>query len=389
MKPVDNLSRKARQSGPVRAGKQRARAVQETYSGLDLVPSETEKSNDSERSERSPKRRRCNPQESKIIHVSDGDDVMEQSAPLQDTLSGKKQNQQIASGVQIQVPRSPEEENRNTQGHISSDDNDELFTEQATKERRLKRPRQNSKHEIIQGVEIQPPKVIRPKDLNSSPSLQRQSKNTDKMRHSSDARESPDEIQGEVTVPPAPPFLVHRKKDIDSKPDIEAAERGASRPQSSPSNITQTNFSPGKRPGKRNRNKRKKGKGHCSFKASYVRLGTNCLISSDKNPIEVHVDTVNGGLEAVAGSVDSSPPIKVQPQRILQVIRGEYSCCKLRLKLTSQAESPFPQMDIELLSTEEQDGLCNSIQGPKISFQTKPRYACLYLFGFDIINAYI
>lgn len=342
------------------------------------MPSETEQANDSERSERSPKRRRCNPQESKIINVSDDDDVMEQSAPLQDTLSGKEDNQQIENGVQLQVPRSPEKI-PNRQGHISSDDNDELFTEQASKERRLKHARQNPKQKIIQSVEIQPSKAIRQKNLNSSPSLQRQIKITDKMRHSPDTRESPDEIQGAATVQPVPATLpVHPKKDVSSKFDFfDTAEKVASRPQSSPSNIRQTIFSPDRRQGKRNRNRRKKEQGHRLFEASYVRLGAICLLSSDKRPLEVRVDIGNGDLEAVGGSDDMSHPFKVQLKRIMQVIRGEGSCRKVRLRLSSKAESQFNQMDIELSSTEGQDSLCNLLHGERIKIQSKSRYVFL------------
>lgn len=291
---------------------------------------------------------------------------MEQIAPRQDTSPNKKKRSlKIANGIQSQIPRTPEK-NSNRQGYIS-DENDELFTEEAHKERLSNQKGQGSKQDFLRGIDIQPRKAVREKNLTSSPSIQRQLN-----RDSLDGRESPDEIQGAATVQPVPVVLpVSQKRDASSKHDVEAAETTA--PPKSSSDIQPTVFLPHDQKGNRSRNKRK-GKHQRLFDAYSVRLGSIHLPFSDEQVVEVRVDTTNGKLEIAASNSDGLCLHEVLFKRIVQVLRGDDPCCKVRLNLSAQAESLFGQVDMELSSKEQKNDMCHLLEGHGIRFQSKTKY---------------
>lgn len=293
----------------------------------------------------------------------DIDDIIEQAGPDQDASPSRKKNShRSANGVLPRAPRTPEKSS-NRHGYVS-DENDELFTEEAHKERLSNQNPLDSKQDLFQGIDIQPRKTFREKNLTSSPSIQRQLN-----RDGLDGRESPDEIQGAATVQPVPSVLpASQKRDIFSKPDAEAAE-GTTRSRSS-SDIRPTIFLPHDQKGNRSRNKRK-GKHQRLFDAHSVRLGSMQLPSSDEQVVEVRVDASNGKLEIVATNSDGISLHEVLFKRIVQVLRGDDPCCKIRLKLSAQAESPFAHVDMELSSKEQKNDICHLLEGHGIRFQTK------------------
>lgn len=252
----------------------------------------------------------------------------------------------------------------------SNSDHDELFTENAAKERRSsasdiiashsKGLNQAPRPGILQSVEIQGPKVTPKMKAIASPSV------SNRRRGSSG---SSDELQGAVTVPPVPSTLPLRKEDVSSALG------------SSPSDIRSTIFSPSGSKNKKGRKKRRRvpneqthqlEEPHWSFEASQVQFGPVQLRPSSEKAVEVNLDT--NRLWVVGNTPESLLQQEISLRQIMQVIYGEDTSCKIRLGL-SKTEGQCNQMDIELITPEVKDELFHLLQILPIKFKYKPRYA--------------
>ncbi|OJJ32975.1 hypothetical protein ASPWEDRAFT_599768 [Aspergillus wentii DTO 134E9] len=394
--PIDKIStQRSRDSGPVRArGKPHGNT--QRYPGF---------SHPEESSERPNKRRRRDHQKSALGKGSE-DDVMLQAGPPSEISSffspspsrqsakGKKakgpgpsiagEYRQVENNMRINRSQISPKLGPNKQRRLISPD-DESFTENAAKQRRsfasdqdvelldLNTFNHEPKHEVLQSVEIQKRKEsTRDRDARKSPPLRNQFVASDGRRRNSDMYESPDELQGAVTVGPAPMTLDEsRNKNVRGR--TEAGERAepAAPQQSSPSDIQPTNFasSPRQSKAKKNRKKTNHGKGpqnQLLFEATLFRWGTFEQSSSDGKSVEVHINNLDGTIRLAGRAVDQGIPYR----RVTLIYQGQHPSCKIRLRL-SKTEAEPGDIDIELSSRREQETLCSFFQDQSVKVSTK------------------
>ncbi|EAW24317.1 putative Ulp1 protease [Aspergillus fischeri NRRL 181] len=375
LKPVDKLSSKARESGPVRArGMQGNRGGYQTLSGVNIPRPQTLLEHDL--SERPVKRRRRDIQGSpteSFIDLSDdnetGHSVTGSSSVIGNTArlspgssqqSLKAHKSKRSNRNAVDEFRQVEKNMRATRSQVSpklgakrfrhrfspEDELEQCFTENAARERRFSTP--SVKHEVLQSVEIQKPR--RP-DRSGSPSLHGHPTNE---RRDSESRESPDELQGAATVQPAQDLSREfRKKDV--RGGINTGKQVAQR-KSSPADIRPTVFVPSSHQGKFKRKITKSGTRPSAdrcFQATSVRFGTITGPSSGDKAVELHVDPINETIK-MAGP-DPANSFQIPFNKVFKIFRGTSPSCKVRLALREGTGDQL--VDIDLTSPEAKEDL--------------------------------
>lgn len=372
-KPVDRISQNSKQSGSFRARGKKPNAQKDHLTkAIDDAASRLQHAPTFEASNRPAKRQRRDSQRAhnNVSSLSDNDDVMEQIAPISST-PPMPEPSSLTSPSRKQTKNRVWEPSEDTipESVPPDSDHDELFTENAAKGRRSsasdiiafhsKGLNQAPRPGILQSVEIQGPKVAPKMKSIASPSA------SNRRQSSSD---SSDELQGAVTVRPVPSTLPLRKEDVSS----------ASYLRSSPSDIRSTTFSPSGSKNKKSRKKRRRGpheQGHRldepsrSFEASQVQFGSVQLRPSSEKAVEVNFDATH--LWVVGNTPESSIKQEILLNKIMQVIYGEGTSCKIRLGL-SKMEGQCNHMDIELITPEVKDELFHLLQGLRIKIKRKP-----------------
>ncbi|OJZ82240.1 hypothetical protein ASPFODRAFT_210962 [Aspergillus luchuensis CBS 106.47] len=248
-------------------------------------------------------------------------------------------------------------------GAPSDDDRDERFTKNATKERR----RNNSfiadvdsgaeqerpdKHEILQSVEIinaksQDPANKTKMGLRHDPEIA-----ANPRRRVSESRESPDELQGAVTVRPPPAQIGDKRAELGS-------QRTTGR-EHQPQDIKPTLFE-ASGPSKKGKRKNKKTKAfemsnQRSFKAKLVRTGPIEQQASDGKSVEVHVDMTKRTI-ALCQETGLENVFEAPLSRVRQILKAESPNNKVRLVLSKTSELDN-RIDIEFMSFTVKEEFC-------------------------------
>ncbi|GAB1193028.1 hypothetical protein APSETT444_002230 [Aspergillus pseudonomiae] len=306
-KPYDTISRRVRESGPVRA---RGKADQSSSSqritrGIVTRPENGAVHDDQERPS---KRRRRESQDTfrGVISIPD-DDIMEQIPPDNSYLGGhstrlspalsqhsdrtklrdpsSKRNRvdeyrDVERG--IKPPRTPKRGSIKYTQLFSDEYYEERFTEDAARERRamasdvepesakLAWPDRAGKHEAIKSVEVYSPPL---KEQQDGPNLDCPSVAID-QNHPDSSRDSPDELQGGATVQPAPMLLKRGREKETSNAMSEPKEHPSVVGRlASPSDIQPTIFT-GSSQNHRKSDKRRKAP------TSPVKLAVKCFYAT-------------------------------------------------------------------------------------------------------------
>ncbi|RHZ69589.1 hypothetical protein CDV55_106479 [Aspergillus turcosus] len=373
-KPLDRLSSRGRESGPVRArGMQGNRGAVQTFSRVSIPRPQTQTLLEHDRSERPTKRRRRDNQSSptqSFIDLSD-DNETGQSINESSSVTGAARQSPGSSQQSIKTPKSKRprrnavDEFRQVERNIkptgsqvspklgpkrflrfSPDDEllEQCFTEIAARERRFSIP--SGKHEVLQSVEIP---TSRGSDRAESPSLHAHPANE---QRDSESRESPDELQGAATVQPAPDFSREfRKKDV--RGGINAGKQVAQR-VSSPADIRQTVWQ-GKVKRKNNRPVKRASADRC-FQATSVRFGSIVGPPSGDETVELHVDSINEKIKMTLP--DPANSFQIPFSKVCKITRGTSPSCKVRLALRSEGAGE-QLVDINLTSSEAKEDLCS------------------------------
>lgn len=391
-KPLNTLSGRARDSGPVRAqGKQNIRANKQR--GLGAGNFHSDGAVDFESSERPLKRQRresLGTSAGRTISISD-DDIMEQAAPQTSSLVGNPvPGQRPGKGKKArkmnQVDEYPEGERNakiprgspsNNTYWLIDEDRDEKFTGDAAKERRLsasnpaehievEKPHK-AKHEVLQSVEITGVTGTRenptPQDFSGEA----------RLNHTHDLRESSDELQGGVTVRPGPTILSRgpgRHTNDGSEVDEPLVLSG--RQQMSPSDIRPTNFAKAssstrnKKAIKKSKPKNTQNVGQV-FKLTHFRSGNLEHRLPKGETIDLIVNKMEGVI-SVYGCVSLSL------DRVTKVEKTKDDNRKMRLGLT-RTKGTGHQLDIELSEAEGKRDLCALLNSRGVKFVPRTRYA--------------
>lgn len=206
------------------------------------------------------------------------------------------------------------------------------------------------------------------------------------LRVSSESPESPDELQGDVTVRPMPRSFVAAKKDDDSESAVSSHFRTNVRGgrQKSPSDIKPTIFgseatiSEG---ASRRQNKPASKPERRLFPVSYFRNGETSTDSS--NPTSVGI-TFDGDRNAFSLPTDNSTNADsgswLPVRKIALALRGIDESCKVRLRLSKTEGSSDQDVDIEFHSKEDQSSICKLLETKGVKLVEKARYGYPKLF---------
>ncbi|KAL4886247.1 hypothetical protein BJY04DRAFT_205003 [Aspergillus karnatakaensis] len=368
--PHDGISRGSRDSGPVRArGRERPLYGSQVRPGI-VVDSP----------ERSSKRRRVQSPEGKPKQISISDDdqpgrispVATRSitapSPTPSQLSGQMKRPGLINGAQssvyrsvdksARVPRTSPKKRNSFTNHLSSPEFDVSFTREAAKERRRESIASSMEPAQVPRQLPEQTSNIRVEIFGKPPVL-----NGHKPR-TSISRESPDELQGDVTVRPVPRSLELRADTIDTS-------------SKQPSDIRPTVFISNE---KSRHGGRKIKKGQASqmdspapFLLNYFRRGPTFreVLDGENNQITVYP---GAGIICVkiadAGYMDSFPLDKV-----MKVVVGRHPSSKVRFELRGTTGMDN-KLDVVLISSRERDrleGLLKGLGNLDVKLQDKDR----------------
>lgn len=413
LKPVDTLYRKSRESGPVRAQGKSKPQIDDQSSPAPRSPQVNDIS-DFDDSERPVKRQRRD-----VINLVDDEDAkgrtssptLSPEAPRYHRLSstssqsstrGKKppESKNVCEYREVEkLMTSALRRNNNKQ---SPQKKQELFADDGRgepsahniKNRQLQSPISDdetasarlyhqTKQSVLESVEIRnSPNGIGARSGGESPRLQKTFAPTDGKRRTSDTRESPDELQGEATVQPAPsslsvnhrrdPTLESRSSDLPEKDARKGTQRA------SPSDIKPTTFASSRQSeGKKQRKLRKvpSGKSHVRlFEASFFRFGSVERTASENQAFDVVFDSSNEtiGLAVVDETEEANSAI-IPVRKVAQALQGMDGSRKVRLKL-SKTEGQFHEaVDIEFQSEKDKLDLCDLLETKGVKIRKKER----------------
>lgn len=241
------------------------------------------------------------------------------------------------------------------------------------------KPHRDQKPEIFESVEIRNPAGQKDATKQESPSLRKQFFSVDNERRVSNTRESPDELQGDITVQRAPSSLhgVHAKDASVGSPSAERSKKDTHR-LPSPSDIRPTVFTsaPGQSQGKANRKagRAEKSVSHKQlFEIDLFRFGPVERVSSEGQTFELTIDNVRDTLCLAEGAEkDSARGVDISLQKIMNVLEGESPSRKVRLRL-SKMEGADEKVDIQLSSEKEKNTFCNALKQKHIKLLLKQR----------------
>lgn len=339
--------------------------------------------------ERSSKRRRVeSPEETPRRRATLGEEAPDRSpdrrspsvirldarSPTPSQLSGQVKQPWDTNGGKAFVHRASDKDVRNphyspkkiTNHHhrFSSDDDDLSFTRDAAKERQKGPAITTEDFEFVSrklpeqtpnlSVEI----VKRPSIFDNRATKSPPPRRTGKAR-ASYSRESPDELQGDVTVRPVPTSLSNPRRD---PPNANTS-----------SDIRPTVFISNEKPKRGHKSKREKSskKRHSEsqrFKILYYR-GTPWLLDDlGTETDQLVVDPASG--EITIKIANSGIIRSISLKTVLKVFVGDTSSRKVRLEL-SKVEGQDTKIDLELSSSEEKEGLCSLLEKLKVDVQEK------------------
>jgi sentrin-specific protease 7 len=416
-RPVDTLSRKSRESGPVRA---QGRSKQP----VDGQPSPNPRSPHSnhpaalEHFERPVKRQRRDisspASSSAVIDLVNDEDgklrsplLLSPQAPRQHRLSSTS-SQSSSRARRPTESRNDVDEYRGVEKLMSTAyrrnskynlqrKQESLADESSPRNIRQRRPQSpllddgtasarldsGSRPSILDSVEIyNSGNGIQGRSLKESPTLQKQFVPTNGRRRTADMRESPDELQGEATVRPTPMSLSF-PKNRDPTSESRSADRsgkdmGKDTRSISPSDIQPTTFSRSRQGhGKKQQKSRKlvNSKSHLHlFEASFFRMGPLERIASQEEAFEVSFDDNNGTIELQAPN-DTGPTVivSIPVKKISQALQGVNGSRKVRLKLSKMEGSSDAEIDMEFRTEKDKDDLCGLLETKGVPTWKKQR----------------
>ncbi|RAL09184.1 SUMO protease ULP2 [Aspergillus homomorphus CBS 101889] len=404
--PIDRISGKTRQSGPVRASKREPRPYGR----------HTEEDSTAAASGRPHKRPRLRAQEpssssltGNLLALTDRGieeyPVLEipptathpsrmssTSSQLSKTSARKERNNSLFSKEYRAVEdmiHVPQQQHRKGAKYgkkppasaLPDDVHEERFTENAASERRRRpssdgagifrtdRPDRAPKHEVFKGVEVVSSKEqdAHHRMLALGPRVRHGSTSPTEIRDLSDTHDSTDELVAvEVTS----------KKATDKIPSEKEAVLAKKRQRSSPSDIQPTDFSPSKTSFKNKRGlKRKEPKAAATiadpsskpFKVVYAHLGHEEKHASDRQGIELVMDEKRNKLSLHIQN-DPAGDFELPFNRINRVISGTSASCRVTLWL-SKIEGHHQRVDMELSSPEERVRICTGLKARNVTMQ--------------------
>ncbi|KAL5338078.1 hypothetical protein BJX70DRAFT_398987 [Aspergillus crustosus] len=367
-RPHDGISRGSRESGPVRA-----RGKEKKY-----YTSQARSNNTVDNSERSAKRRRVeSPEEMpKQIGISDDDRLGQGSpaatrsitaqSPTPSQLSNQLKRPGLSTGQlseyrnvdkSTRVPRASSQKRSSFSHRFSSEDVDLSFIHDAAKERRGKPAFKDGEPAQVSRKLPEQTSNISVEILSKPPTL------TSHEPRSSIARESPDELQGDVTVRPVPRSLDNLKSGTIAVPSKQSSS------DIQPTIfITKDKSKQGVRKTKKGQKAAMKPPPPAPFILKYFRWGPilHKVLGGENDHISVRPSQRE--IYFTLGDVAYEESISLD--KLLKVYVGQALSCKCRFFL-SKVQGKDTTIDFELLSTEERKRLESVVKSLEKTIQGK------------------
>ena len=258
---------------------------------------------------------------------------------------------------------------------LSDESQDELFTSHAARQRRSgvniescspHKPVKlgQNRHAYLESVEI-PPSMTR--SVEQEQASQPHMFPSMGIRREPDARESSDELQGDVTTQPLPKHsdrISKQIRQIGNKGQLVSPSR-----KRSPADIEPTDFVRSTRRGPKKAKRGHKIPISSSFDVHNLRFG-GIKISSRQGRratlLMEHEKIVLG--EEIVGPGEL---IKVPLRNVITVVRGIFPSLKVRLKLSKNADALSDILDIEFLIQAEKNQFVQQLQEKQIKIIDK------------------
>ncbi|KAL4758973.1 uncharacterized protein BDW70DRAFT_162075 [Aspergillus foveolatus] len=378
LKPWNTISRGAQGSGTVRANRKER-----------FYTSQSRSEHSADAPERSSKRRRVEgPAETQAsINISDDDTPAHSStrgspvatrsyakSPTPSFSSNTRQPREYNSGLTSEyrtidkgarVPRPSPKKKASFADPFSSEDPDLIFTRDATKERRKESGLLKGDPDDVPWKAPTPASNLSVEIVNK-PSVSDSAFKTPPPRHEKPraflSRDSPDELQGDVTVGPVPTSL--------SKPRRESRDEPLS-PDIRPTLFTSQAIS---RPGKTRNKRGRANKGlpqRQTFRLVYYRGGSFLQEALKGENDQLIMDPGGGDSGKVIVKIpDSGYSHSISLQKVLKILVGGASSRKVRFELSKMGVDDN-KYDFELSTAEEKEQLCSCLRELKIEVQEK------------------
>lgn len=288
-------------------------------------------------------------------------------------------------GVEDSVRVSHSPRRRRHLGFSSGGSQDELFTESAARQRRSltsnadpQSPDANNKadrpprREVLESVEIPKTNESASATLDRTSSYPRQSAVSGKAHLSSSTRESPDELQGEVTTHPVPKSLhekhnhAYRKTKDDTQPESPVRKH-------SPTDIRPTTFTGSSRQVPRKPKNSHSDSSQWPLHILSLRFGPYKKSVAKEENVALHMNR-----ECIELGEDIIGPGKrtsILFRHIRQVVQGQDPSRKVRIRLSKSDDAPSDVVDIEFSTTQDKERLFQVLQDPHIKIQDREMYA--------------
>lgn len=362
--PSDKISNKSRMSGPFRG---RARATQSspsTHRKAVISDSAFEESN------RPAKRRRQGDLNPRIDPTATGNIISDRAQPV--TLSPPLQNpkpkskgadaisrrldeqKQLENGVKESPSRRQAQNKRST----SADSHDEKFTGRAAQQRR----------ELARGAgELHP--VGRSETKTKKSDRNHHCTTPESIAFPINDRESPDELQGDITTHPIPKSLTGKsiKATHHSRDAMQSEPANRKR---SPFDIQPTEFSSPTQDKKKAKRSHQKSNKKSTLQASYCRIGSFVKTCGDDEFTPIHA--IDDGLEVLT---DPLGPVKKIPFRsIKSAILGEETSQTISLLISGEHSDSKPRSDIRCRTRNDMSTLLEILRTNHITVRRKDMY---------------
>lgn len=328
--PVNKLSQNARSSGPVRS-----------YGGSNQQISRMKSRHSDDEFEESgrPTKMRRQSETSETIDltapVNPAMDQLEQpslSHPNATRRNRHEGSRDAENGVKV-----PQSSIRPRNGQFSSvHSRDERFTESAAQQRR--QARSTNEAVVIGSIDDRPKRAGRSRTAVPSTNIHRPVS----------GRESPDELQGDITTHPAPRSFsgTQTQTTRPSKPGIHTSPTTRKR---SPSDTRTPDFSPPSPATKKAKVSQKNSdKKHL---LRYFRIGSFVKTCDMKEFVSIHSN--KEGLELREGALGQGHTMTIPFQQIRQIFIGEPPSRKVRIKMLQSSVQADDQLDVEFWTTDE------------------------------------
>lgn len=224
---------------------------------------------------------------------------------------------------------------------------DELFTSQAAKERRAA---------VDLAADFS----------NRNPVPNSRSKSPQRRAIS---RESPDVLQGDITIPPLPKPTTAKHGPNRQNPNNELSPSPSRK--RSPSDIQPTDFLSSPISG--SKRVKRSHKGPTRFDIEDLRFGPFKKRRRPGESLHFHVDLDQGTIELGKLTSTSNEELvaTIELRRIIGAVFGESQCHKIRLRLARRSELPYDTVDIQFKTLAGKDRFQPFIQEQTDNIQVK------------------